>query len=163
MLKTYPIPQAKMSKPFLQIWKTLCSGPTTASSVCGILDTPHTHMGEIMMCGNFVRRKLWKGASWMAGGRLAFCPFCPRQIGRWPSRKPNPPTDGLMHWGGQGDGWCSRGVDQSSNYVEYQIESIECPLANLTTGLNPLFCWWLIRLIWPPCSWLLSSTWRSDR
>ena len=39
----------------------------------------------------------------MVGGRRAFCPFCPQQIAREPSRKPNPPTDGLMHWaGGQG-------------------------------------------------------------
>ena len=54
-----------------------------------------TRLREIMMCGNFVRRKLWKGASWMAAGRLAFCPFCPQQIGGRPSRKP---THQLMAW-----------------------------------------------------------------
>ena len=156
MLRTYPILQAKKSKPFLQFCKTLSS---PQSRVCVAYWT--LLMGEIMMCGNLVRRKLWKGASWMAGGRLAFCPFCPPQIGRClPSRKPNPQLMAwCTHWGGQADGWwLMPRRSQPVQLLEYQIESVEYPSANLTNRVNPLFCWRLLWLIWPPCSWFLSST-----
>ena len=84
----------------------------------------------------------------MVGGRRAFCPFCPQQIAREPSRKPNPQ---LM-------AWCTGLVGKVAKVGKVgKVCKVGAESTSPVTTLSIRLCCHLP--IWADYSWLLSTRW----